>query len=75
MKLTGENRSTWGENLSQCHFVQHQSHMDWPRIDPGAPRWEAGEAARIDLHNSLSGREWYEFNHLKPNGYYMYRQV
>jgi hypothetical protein len=31
MKLTGENRSTRGKNLSQCHFAHHKSHMDWPR--------------------------------------------
>jgi hypothetical protein len=27
MKLTGENRSTQGKNLSQCHFVHRKSHM------------------------------------------------
>jgi hypothetical protein len=22
-----------GKNLSQCHFVHHKSHMDWPEIE------------------------------------------
>jgi hypothetical protein len=32
-----------GENLSQCHSVHHKFHMDWPGIEPGPPRWEAGD--------------------------------
>jgi hypothetical protein len=29
MKLTGENLSIRGKNLSQCYFVHHKSHVDW----------------------------------------------
>jgi hypothetical protein len=32
-----------GENLSQCHFVHNKSHMDRLGIEPGPPRWEAGD--------------------------------
>jgi hypothetical protein len=31
-----------GKNLSQCHFVQHKSHMDSAGIEPGPLRWGAG---------------------------------
>ena len=26
--------------LSRYHVVHHKSHMDWPGIEPGTPRWE-----------------------------------
>jgi hypothetical protein len=27
-----------GKNLSQCHFVHHKFHMDWPGMNPGLRR-------------------------------------
>jgi len=32
----------WEKNLSQCQFVHHKSHMDWPEMEPGLTRWQAG---------------------------------
>ena len=31
------------KKLSRCHFVHHKSHKDRPGIEPGPPRWEAGD--------------------------------
>jgi hypothetical protein len=31
------------ENLSECHFAHQKSYMTSPGIEPGPPRWEAGD--------------------------------
>jgi hypothetical protein len=41
-QLAGETE-VLGESLLQRHFVHHKSHMIRPELEPGAPRWEAGD--------------------------------
>jgi hypothetical protein len=41
-ELAGETEVV-GESLPQCHFVHYKSHMTLPSVEPGPPRWEAGD--------------------------------
>jgi hypothetical protein len=39
IRIAGETE-VLGENVPQCHFVPHKSHMTRPGLEPGPPRWE-----------------------------------
>jgi hypothetical protein len=49
-EIDRENPKYSGINLSQCLFVHHKSHMDRPEIEPGLPRWEAGDKPSEPRH-------------------------
>jgi hypothetical protein len=41
-ELAGE-AEVFGGDVPQCNFVHHKSHMTWPGLEHGQPRWEAGD--------------------------------
>lgn len=39
------------QKLSQCQLLRHRSYMDWPGVEMGPPRWEAGGWLRKLWHD------------------------
>jgi hypothetical protein len=39
----GRETKVLGGNPPQCHFVNHKSHVTCPGLEPGPPRWVAGD--------------------------------
>jgi hypothetical protein len=57
------------KNLSQCHSVYQKSHMDWPLIEPGPPRWDWHSSILYPLHtNQHAVAQLIEALRYKPEG-------
>jgi hypothetical protein len=56
-RLVGETEAL-GENLHQSHFVHHKSHMTWPGLESGPPRWEAA-TNRLSYGAALLGANYW----------------
>ena len=52
-KKTSRQPMCSDKNPFLCHAVHHKSHAEWPRIEPGSPRWEAGDTPPEPRHGTL----------------------
>jgi hypothetical protein len=45
-----------GGKLSECHSIQHKSHMNWPRVETGSPQRDVNHNynSRLTSHRAVN---------------------
>jgi hypothetical protein len=60
-ELAGETE-VLGENLHQCHFINHKSQMTWPALEPG--RRDGKQATNRFSYGTAQSDIRFDFQHI-----------